>query len=108
MLYWKQVTILKGKESEKFLARMKNADLKEKQLVMAKVTGNFKHGNEKLKGKPNNTNYINIDETLRLWKFDNKYDFALSWYKDDETLRLVDGEHAEPYDSEKSQINAVL
>lgn len=48
--YGKQVTILKGKESEKFLARMKNADLKEKQLVMAKVTGNFKHGNEKLKG----------------------------------------------------------
>jgi len=49
--YWhgKQVTILKGKESDKFLARIEKADSKEKQLIMAKVTGNFKHGNEKMK-----------------------------------------------------------
>jgi hypothetical protein len=48
-IYWheKQVTILKGKESEKFLSKILNADIKEQQLVMAKVTGNFKHGNEK-------------------------------------------------------------
>lgn len=48
-IYWcgKQVTILKEKESSKFLARIKNADLKERQLIMAKATGNFKHGNEK-------------------------------------------------------------
>ncbi len=48
-IYWygKHVVILKEKESNKFLARVKNADLKEKQLIMAKVTGNFKHGNEK-------------------------------------------------------------
>lgn len=48
-IYWhgKQITILKGKESDKFLARIKNADLKEAQLIMAKVTGNFKHGNER-------------------------------------------------------------
>lgn len=48
-LYWynKQVKILTGKESEKFLARMKEADTKEAQLIMAKVTGNFKRGNEK-------------------------------------------------------------
>lgn len=48
-IYWhgKQVTILKGKESDKFLARIENADKKEAQLIMAKVTGNFKHGNEK-------------------------------------------------------------
>jgi len=48
-IYWhgKQVTILKGQESNKFLERIKNADLKETQLIMAKVTGNFKHGNEK-------------------------------------------------------------
>jgi hypothetical protein len=45
--YGKQVTILKGKESEKFLARIEHANPKEKQLIMAKVTGNFKHGNEK-------------------------------------------------------------
>lgn len=48
-IYWhgKQVTILKGKESDKFLVRIENADKKEVQLIMAKVTGNFKHGNEK-------------------------------------------------------------
>lgn len=48
-IYWceKQVTILKDKESNKFLARIKNADLKETQLIMAKVTGNVKHSNEK-------------------------------------------------------------
>ncbi|MDF2485889.1 MAG: hypothetical protein K0R46_2057 [Herbinix sp.] len=43
----KQVVILKGKESDKFLARIATSDLKEAQLIMAKVTGNFKHGNEK-------------------------------------------------------------
>lgn len=48
-IYWhgKQVTILKGEKSEEFLAKIQNADTKETQLVMAKVTGNFKHGNEK-------------------------------------------------------------
>lgn len=48
-IYWqgKNVMILKGKDSEKFLARVSNAGVKEVQLIMAKVTGNFKHGNEK-------------------------------------------------------------
>ncbi len=48
-IYWngKQVTILKGKESERFLAKIQNVDTKEAQLIMAKITGNFKHGNEK-------------------------------------------------------------
>lgn len=48
-IYWygKQVTILKGKESERFLAKIQNSDIKEAQLIMAKITGNFKHGNEK-------------------------------------------------------------
>ena len=32
-----------------------------------------------------------IDERLRLRKFDNIYDFALEWYQDEETVRLVDG-----------------
>lgn len=45
--YGKQVTILKGKESDRFLERMKGADTMQAQLIMAKVTGNFKHGNEK-------------------------------------------------------------
>ncbi|GED70062.1 hypothetical protein BRE01_37640 [Brevibacillus reuszeri] len=46
--YGKQVTILKEKEAQKFLVKMEQArNHKEKQLVMAKVTGNFKRGNEK-------------------------------------------------------------
>ncbi|MGF7059533.1 hypothetical protein [Brassicibacter mesophilus] len=49
-LFWygKQVKILKGKESEKFLARITGAEFQESQLIMAKITGNFKRGNEKL------------------------------------------------------------
>lgn len=52
-IYWydKHVSILKGKESERFLARIANADTKEIQLIMAKVTGNFKRGNEKINKK---------------------------------------------------------
>ncbi len=47
--YGKQVMILKGKESEKFIARISGADFQEAQLIMAKVTGNFKRGNERKK-----------------------------------------------------------
>jgi len=43
----KQVTTLSGKKSEEFIRKIENADFLEKQLIMAKVTGNFKHGNEK-------------------------------------------------------------
>lgn len=48
-IYWKdkQVTILRGMESERFLAKIQNTDMKEAQLIMAKITGNFKHGNER-------------------------------------------------------------
>lgn len=43
----KQVKILKGKEADKFIKRVKmEGSEKEKQLVMAKITGNFKRGNE--------------------------------------------------------------
>lgn len=50
-LFWygKQVMILKGKDSEKFIARISGADFQEAQLLMAKVTGNFKRGNERKK-----------------------------------------------------------
>lgn len=34
---------------------------------------------------------IQIDESLRLRKFDGIYDFALQWYQDEETVYLVDG-----------------
>lgn len=45
--YGKQVMILKGKKSEIFLSRIEKADELEAQLIMAKITGNFKRGNEK-------------------------------------------------------------
>jgi len=49
LIYWreKHVTTLAGKSAEKFLAKIAGLDGKDAQLVMAKVTGNFKHGNER-------------------------------------------------------------
>lgn len=38
-----------------------------------------------------------VDPTLRLRQYDGRPDFALSWYQDQELLRLVDGPEAEPY-----------
>ena len=43
----KQVMILKDKEGEKFLTKISTVDTIEAQLIMAKITGNFKRGNEK-------------------------------------------------------------
>jgi hypothetical protein len=44
----RQVKTLKGKEAEKFLKRIEVAENKtEAQLIMAKITGNFKRGNER-------------------------------------------------------------
>lgn len=46
----KQVKILKGKDAEKFVRKINFAESeKDRQLIMAKITGNFKRGNE---GKP--------------------------------------------------------
>ena len=44
----KQVITLSGKKADEFIAKIQNAVGKEAQLIMAKVTGNFKRGNEKL------------------------------------------------------------
>ena len=44
----KQVTTLSGGKAEKFIADIDGSDGKDAQLIMAKVTGNFKRGNEKL------------------------------------------------------------
>ncbi len=48
-IFWngKQVTILKDKKAENFLSRVSSANQKEAQLIMAKLTGNFKRGNER-------------------------------------------------------------
>ena len=35
--------------------------------------------------------YIQIDETLRLRRYDGTADFALPWYQDEEMVYLVDG-----------------
>ena len=52
-LFWegKQVKILKGKEADKFLSKVESANAKEAQLIMAKLTGNFKRGNERDAGR---------------------------------------------------------
>ncbi|MFT4138539.1 hypothetical protein COK37_00375 [Bacillus thuringiensis] len=46
--YIKRINILKGNDAEKFLNKINHANNdKEKQLIMAKITGNFKRGNER-------------------------------------------------------------
>ena len=45
--------------------------------------------------------FINIDRNLRLRKFDGKFNFALDWYRDKETVKLVDGKDAELYTIDK-------
>lgn len=42
---------------------------------------------------------LNIEETLRLRKFDDNFDFAFSWYQDEELVYLVDGVK-QPYSRE--------
>ena len=48
LIFWrgKQVTILKGSKARSFLVPISEADGLGKQMVMAKITGNFKRGNE--------------------------------------------------------------
>lgn len=48
-IYWNdlQAAILRGRSAEKFLAKVEYAEEQEAQLLMAKVTGNFKRGNER-------------------------------------------------------------
>lgn len=45
----KPAVTLQGKAAEKFLAALSAADADQAQLLMARVTGNFKRGNEKSK-----------------------------------------------------------
>ncbi len=49
LIYWygKHVTTLKGDRAQKFLKQVVGLDARAVQLVLAKVTGNFKRGNEK-------------------------------------------------------------
>jgi hypothetical protein len=45
----KQIKIVKGREAERLLAKIQGVEdnIKESQLLLAKTTGKFKHGNEK-------------------------------------------------------------
>lgn len=46
----KEIKTVKGKEAEKLISRIQQAETdKEVQLALAKITGNFKHGNERNK-----------------------------------------------------------
>jgi hypothetical protein len=49
IIFWhnKQVKTLRGKEAEKLIATLDELDEPGVQLALAKVTGNFKRGNER-------------------------------------------------------------
>lgn len=51
LIFWnnKQVMIIKGKSFKKLEQKEQSGDDYEMQLFLAKLTGNFKHGNEKKK-----------------------------------------------------------
>lgn len=53
LLYYrgKLVRTLDGQKATKFIAQVENTGDTEAQLIMAKITGNFKRGNEKLSAK---------------------------------------------------------
>jgi len=48
-IYWsnRQIKVLNDKESKRFLSRIAGKDDFDVQLELAKVTGHFKHGNER-------------------------------------------------------------
>jgi hypothetical protein len=48
-IYWrgKQIKTLGGQEARRFADKISGLDRREAQLVMAKITGNFKRGNER-------------------------------------------------------------
>jgi hypothetical protein len=48
-IYWhdKQAAVLTGAAASKFLEEVRDAGEDDAQLLMARLTGNFKHGNER-------------------------------------------------------------
>lgn len=50
LIYWegRQIKMLAGKEAAKAQAKLNSLDTKGIQLYLAKLTGNFKRGNERL------------------------------------------------------------
>ncbi|MFK7800985.1 MAG: hypothetical protein AB8G95_05095 [Anaerolineae bacterium] len=52
----RQVTILRGKSAAEFLKKMQKLDFAGEQQLMARVTGNYKRGNERqAKNHPKNS-----------------------------------------------------
>jgi hypothetical protein len=49
----KTVTTLSGRNSSRFLAKVSSADSQSAQLAMAKATGHFKHGSERVSKNQN-------------------------------------------------------
>ncbi|MCK5124730.1 MAG: hypothetical protein KAR42_00595 [candidate division Zixibacteria bacterium] len=51
-IYWhhKQVMILKDKKAAEVSGKLKKASPEQAQMILAKLTGNFKRGNERLGG----------------------------------------------------------
>jgi hypothetical protein len=43
----RQIMILKEEKARKLLAQLETADRRQVQLALAKITGHFKHGNER-------------------------------------------------------------
>ncbi len=43
----RQILVLKGEQARRLLTRLAGADRHQVQLALAKVTGHFKHGNER-------------------------------------------------------------
>jgi hypothetical protein len=43
----KLVKTLKGRQAQQFIAKIADLEGKQAQLLMARATGNFKHGNER-------------------------------------------------------------
>ncbi|MGE7877691.1 hypothetical protein [Peribacillus muralis] len=48
-----QIKVVKDKEAERLIKKIKDVEnnILEVQILLAKITGNFKHGNEKLNKK---------------------------------------------------------
>lgn len=44
----KMIMTVAGKNAAKLMAKLSSADDFQEQLILAKITGNFKHGNEKM------------------------------------------------------------
>jgi hypothetical protein len=50
LIYWqgRRVVVLKGARADKLIAGLPRKDPEEQQLTLARATGNFKRGNERL------------------------------------------------------------